>query len=830
MEQRKNVIRGVGNGFNPTSANTGSVTNDLVSLHGVYEGIVEYTDYEHRTLAVNTGKILVDGCEYLPGLVGSLIGVTCSSIPAAGSRVILMMCNGRGYVVGGQKVTGAARPGLTGVVAGNMQEDMTTKEEFQHERWSDSVPESPGMPAPRDMYPGELDISSAMGAAIRCLFNMAQLSAGEAAKVEVHLFNEMVRIVSGYFAHHSVGGDELIWSNGGCNKEEHFTSHQWEADGKQEESEAFAESDKKENTYKMKGDDPINATGRWRLSTYTGFLGDLIHVFVTSPTDLLTTYAEDAHRAGQFRCNVNSDGTLAVQAAGGVHIEVTPHIIIPTVHRKWDHPEKDAKEYMKDLDQSFLKIWGSGPDWKDLNYCCWQMRSYLQYIVQFHSISRWLQQNGKYCTVRPEADCEAAVPTVKEPDREEANPSGKNQYKGQASISIDPSGSIVVQSNNLTSLIMNNGNVQVAAAGNLELKAGGTISIQGRSVSVRAAGDIELVSLLGGIVSKARTVWKALCEKGRIWLKSDAFPGKNDDQPGAAVEGSPTEMQNYSIVLDSPNGKTLVHGEAGVTVGSVRGNVYVGSQSGNLLLSGMMVKIKARMRAVISSAFSIIKSEVIGLMAYANYIGKNCMVTGDGYIVAETGLFTRRVQATDMVAGPKSQNTKILSMKPDGPKPDVKISDSLNKTFDEDVSDTEVWSGYDTAELPEDVFKFYAWNVPAKLEAQAGLRESLWEDLLRVGSEQGQVPKAAISKTVMAVEDKDIMLQESTRTAKSYPWPGEGGSIFYYDAPKVAPMTKAWDKLYSSEDMASESDMKKDTYKYTFRKKEIDEEEFNAEQ
>ena len=61
----------------------------------------------------------------------------------------------------------------------------------------------------RDVLPGEKEYSNNMGVWLRLLINMAQLSAGELAKVEVGLMNDMVRIVDNYFAHHNVGGDNL---------------------------------------------------------------------------------------------------------------------------------------------------------------------------------------------------------------------------------------------------------------------------------------------------------------------------------------------------------------------------------------------------------------------------------------------------------------------------------------------------------------------------------------------------------------------------------------------------------------------------------------------
>lgn len=184
----------------------------------------------------------------------------------------------------------------------------------------------------------------------------------------------MVRIVDQYFVHHNCGGDTLIWNNGRCNYEDHFTHYPHEASGKISESDPMGEvTDIGKGVYKLDDKhDPYDATGRWRKSTYIGFLGDMIHHWITNPTQVISTYAEGAARAGQFRTWVGADGTLMVQSAGDIVIETTSYMVIPQILHKWDHPEFSAG-FMEDLNQEYLKIWGKGGDeyWKDLNASVW---------------------------------------------------------------------------------------------------------------------------------------------------------------------------------------------------------------------------------------------------------------------------------------------------------------------------------------------------------------------------------------------------------------------------------------------------------------------------
>jgi hypothetical protein len=115
---------------------------------------------------------------------------------------------------------------------------------------------------------------------------------------------------------------------------------------------------------------------------------------------------------------------------------------------------------------------------------------------------------------------------------------------------------------------MNNGNIQLSAPHNIEIKAGGTFSVTSRDIVLKAARHIEIASLAGTIFMKARTALKALCEAGRIWIKGDApnTISKNDENSLGFPEDQ--EFNKYSIVLDSSRGETLVHGYRGVTVGA----------------------------------------------------------------------------------------------------------------------------------------------------------------------------------------------------------------------------------------------------------------------
>jgi hypothetical protein len=98
----------------------------------------------------------------------------------------------------------------------------------------------------------------------------------------------------------------------------------------------------------------------------------MLHFWVTHPVDVISNYAQESARASRFKTWVGSDGTLMVQAAGDVVIDVTQHMVIPEVHFKWDDPSYNPEEVLKQLDLEYLKIWGKGKEhWKDMKVACW---------------------------------------------------------------------------------------------------------------------------------------------------------------------------------------------------------------------------------------------------------------------------------------------------------------------------------------------------------------------------------------------------------------------------------------------------------------------------
>ena len=785
----------------------------------VYEGVVRDIDMNQKTLTVDVLGIQLSECRLMANAFASYIGVSNVAMPLVGSNVLVAHFFTTNYVFGCQPLVVEDNEVWDPPVTGDKDFNaLDQSKAFQREALTDNAQMSPGYKLPIDMVPGEWQQTSGIGSVIRLLSNFAQMSAGDLAKIEVHLMNDMVRIVDNYFAHHNVGGDTLIWSNGRCNYEEHFTSYPHEAEGKKKPTgEALGEKIE-EGVY-----DPIsklpestaNSTGRWRKSTYVGFLGDMIHHFVTLPPEDETTYSVSADRTGQFRQWIGADGTLCIQAAGGVHIEMTNRIVVPTILTAWNDPDFDAEDAIKNLEQDFLSLWGNGPDWDDLKTACWQMRTYLRYIPLWHALARFKQAEEKnYCIVPNEDDIGLSDPTCDEEDKKKANQEA-GPYKGHSILMMDPSGSMSFVSNGNTSVILNEGNIQVSCPGNIELKAGGTVAIQGRDVSVRGANRVEILSMFGSLMTKARTLWQALCEKGHIWIKGDAQEG-DDGYKDGNISGDDVEksiMKKYAVVIDASRGKTLVHGAKGAVLGSTEpsSDVHVqamGSASSVKVHAANEFDCYARIRTKMHSALVGIAADAsLKLQSYDIKVGDTCR------IVPGTHIFSGNIM-TDMIYSKGGIQADELNHYVMGSEEPIEVdadSESADQIGEEAIKlgEKETRTNYPKEELQQYKWKLPKWKPETSIEKWGSLKASMYEDATQI---KGTGPFDVVNWN-------STKLLGAPRTDTSNPpFPGSGAKLFMFNDKKTSVLVETFKGEFKKEDIKKQSDMKAEAYKGFFIK------------
>lgn len=794
-------------GASTASAQTATTPGERPTAYSVYPGKVIRTDPVTRKMSVVImGNVQLDGCTYMSDSLASILGFSQAGMPTVGAEVLTLYTPNKSYVVGGVGATVVDNPTAFSVpAAGDIDFEVINEPAYGVRRGEQDKMLAAGYTPGKDVLPGEKEYTNNMGVWLRLLMNMAQLSAGELAKVEVSLVNDMVRIVDNYFAHHNVGGDKLIWAaDGKCVEEDHFTAYGFEADGKQDENSKLVDSSSNVvNPSSIK--DPANSTGRWRKSTYIGFLGDMIHTWVSDPTKALSNYADSAARAGKYRCWVGADGMLMVQAVGGVHIQVSPRVVIPEVKHNWLDPEFDIEKAFKNIEKKFLKMWGQGADgWKDVSVACWQMRAWARYITLWHSLERWnALKKSKYCDVSSEKSSPSPEPTAKEKDKEEINPTAKTPYSGTAILSIDPSGTISLvaqgdeQHPGTASVVMNQGNVQVASSGNMELQCGGTLSISAKNISMKAVDHIEVVSIAGALWLKARSAWNALCEKGRMWLKSDYEEGMTDSADAYPVDGgTPPEVPQagaYAICIDAAEGKLALRGKKEVTATttgpeapinvqtqSVNSPINIYNDNGGVnIYSGTGITAKSNAYFTLGAPTVLFDSVSVHItdnlwinpasIEFTGFIRTRQVAARDGFVSKNPGVgkVTKHIDPEEEIKKGEKTYTKLKGILDEFPS-----ENSMSETI---------------YELDDYMWQFNEWSGvgEGKVEEWVSYKQSpVGSEVEAKGAKTG--PVSTLSDVVW-----DLCCLNSfspTTSPESYPWPGQKSQIWYYkgDAPSLS--------------------------------------------
>lgn len=548
------------------SAGAGQPGLTRVEAGRVYTGRIKQTHHGDGLYSVELdGLNTVVNCIWAAGIFSPLIGIRTKYYPTLNTKVAVLISGlNTGWIITtapGESYDFAAG-GANTMVGVQLNEEKL--EPFEQDLKGIGL----SVTNPNDLLEGEFAISNNFGVAIQFLTTMIKMQASERAKVEAFLMDDMVRIVSETFKHYSAFGDYQIYNDGRLNVRFDGSSYEFESFGKEKNTDPLVQLDDK----KVEFQKTFTETGRWRFSEYIGFLGDFIHTFVTEPDATLAAIAEDAIRPGKARMQMHSDGTILMQSVADIAIERVCRVVSPTEKKRQDDPEGNKKNEFDKLNKEYLKIWNYGQDMRKAHYSSYQLRQYARWLSCFHSFARF-HQLDKDWTVPKETDFIHSWNNQEE-DVEQVNAGGETVYDVYATFRIMRDGSILIMDGFNSAISMVRGNIQMSAARHIDIDAAGDIRINaGQNLYIKARRNIEISAITGGLTLKARAWWKALCEWGTVWIKSDAIdPSAGDTPPTPDDPQDPEpEIHGAAIFLDAAKGQTLIQSERRATV-SVIGN------------------------------------------------------------------------------------------------------------------------------------------------------------------------------------------------------------------------------------------------------------------
>lgn len=545
--------------FATSSGKPTTAARDQLQYGTIYDGAVVGMAPTDNAVAVKLDKlgVTLPACQFAAGIFSGLLGYKLTYYPPQGTKVKVLYSD-VSYIIacvpsdkpdehgnGSRTITGdpLARRDLANAQAGVSHRAHT---------------------APEDLLEGEFELTNMLGVALTMLTNLAKLSAGDRAVVECHLLNEMVRVVSTTFRHHSSFGDFEIYNNGRLNVVWNGTSYEHEAFGQ------LGPKDPKipvaDNLTQFDQIDRVLDTGRWRFSNYVGFLGDFLHFFVTDPTATIGKLAEDALRSGKAHLHVGMDGTILMQSVAEIVLERVCRIPVPVQIKPDDDPGATKAQDFNRLEASFNKLWNYGTDPRDMGKTVYQLREYARWLSGFHSLARFHQVEAKGKEYRIPGETEIPAPewTNKETDREQANTGSAVRYRDTYStIRVMRDGSHVNLDGYGNACVMGIAGVSISSVTDINIEAAGDVNIvAGQNLNIKARRSIEMSAITGGLKLKARAWWHALCERGTLWIKSDAVdPAKDDVSAPDSPDDPEPEVYDKAVILEASRGGSVVQSE-----------------------------------------------------------------------------------------------------------------------------------------------------------------------------------------------------------------------------------------------------------------------------
>ncbi len=789
----------------------------------VYSGTIIKASHGDNLYEVSLDSVpgFTAQCRWTAGIFAPLVGIRTMYYPPVQSRVLILASAAAPHFI----VASVPSEQFNGAIAG-----AKTMTGANLRKLDSYVPRARGrgleIDKPVDLLEGEFDLSNNFGVALQLLTTCIAMKGSERAKVEAFLLNDMVRIVSDAFKHFSCFGDMQIYNDGRLNARWDGTSYDFESWGLLSPEEAKAQVD----NFKVKYEKTLNDTGRWRFSHYLGFLGDFIHMFITDPAATLTSIADNAIRPGKSKFHANMDGSILIQSVAEIALERVVRIVTPTEIKRPDDPGGNTVEDFKTLDSNFLKLWNYGTDARNAHYTSYQLRQYARWLSCFHSYARFHQLDKDWSFPLETDEAATHSWTNKESDVEAANTNAVTYQDVYATIRIMRDGAILIMDSFNSAISMVRGNIQLSSARHIELDAAGDIRINaGQNLYLKARRNIEIVSIVGGLTLKARAWWKALCEWGSIWIKSDAEdpskPGYTPVAPENADQDPEPEVRQAAVCLEASRGQLLVQSERCSTI-SVIGNPDERDALNDVSASVVIQSAKQDVRSIASRNVIMkakgggsVDSRIVLDAEQAQAVIIKCpKLLAKAFIVDFNRKFTLKYSTLNIdevrvnrghfktvVSGPRNLGKDFGDTPPLRPHgnhlSEYNESSSPVEVGDEDTSQLDSYKSNDVVDLPLPDDPDWAFAVDNKTYDDSGYgmdpkldevfqpmaQQRLFED-----GEEFLINRADYDSWVFATANK---LQEAPRTdSSSLPYPGKAAKekVFEAGEPLHIPLTEPY--------------------------------------
>lgn len=612
---------------------------------------------------------------------------------------------------------------------------------------------------PHDMTAGEYGILNHSGAGMVIGALSTTIKGSEAASVRCSALDDQVRVVSGHFRHISAAGSDETYNDGGfISVESTVSMYQSERLGmKDKDSPAFEWKPLSRDgiTETQSGISPKakNQTAKKRMHTYTGYLGDIVNVFVAAPDPDagVESMDSDSQDQGLFHQHIDSSGGLTVRSAAGIMLERYDRIPVPKrKHYAWD-PEGDNEgtepEEKRGFSHPVEYPMGIGVTLADRAAWC----DYLAY-------SRFRQFSKDFkLPVQKELKC----PDSKYDSIGKAEAEFEAYDKRHSYIGLTPDGGIVLRDAWGSEIVMADGRITLNAAANIEIRSGSSVVVMGGDdVIAKAYNSLDLSATKKDVRIKAENNMQCMSSNGGVLIQSKARSDSGDwRESGESLRSAGVVLKADKSSVRVIGKTTAINGESSVSLSAFNSE---GKPDGTVSITGQQVFTAAKSNVVAS----------VGGTSGLVLTQQTAVVCAPSVLAAGGTSATSASGDSVMVGIPVKVGNLYVQT--------VKACKSISETF----LDSTAWlSPMEPSTFSEVEFKFRTSEQYGTVSDSgiSGGVFSVYQASWAAMAEAGVAPLGGLSLTAWDEEpDED----------GEYPWPGKGaieGGYVTYEQRNVGP-------------------------------------------
>ncbi len=401
-----------------------------------------------------------------------------------------------------------------------------------------------------DAFPGDWLMLNDRDVGIMVGRFMASLHGSDRARVDVSLVDDLVRIIAGYLRIINAQGETQTLNDGGYPSTWlSATSHQCEKSGFKHYGSPIAVDTgidvhlprSTTSRYQMVIGDLMS---KRRLQVFTGWLGDMVDMFVAKPDPAANPerYSNNSKDQGLCHMHVDACGRMVVRSAAGISLQRWDRIPIPKQkYELWD-PEGDK------IEESYTPEEKKPVDWPDDHKYgrSLQIRDGYAWIhkMGYRRLHDQSVQGGHKDIYLPDED-ELITPDVLYDELGKAEEDYPKNDLRQSYVNIEDDGSIIMRDTWGSEIVMRGGNIIFNCPGQIEVRPGKSlVMLAGDDLVAKAKNSVDITATDEDVRIKA---------DGNLHLLSEAR--NNSSKGGVLIESkSPSE----GVMFDALKGEDVV--------------------------------------------------------------------------------------------------------------------------------------------------------------------------------------------------------------------------------------------------------------------------------